>query len=243
MTDHEASNHTAFREALGGYVLGMLDAAERADVAMHLEGCPACAEELLRLAPLPGLLSRSATEGLGGATQREDAVPGSLLASVARSRRSERRAVLAWRVLAVGSAAVAIAVGALSLSAGAPGRAPTRPPRRPGRPVPLPPARPLSWCRLRRRCPPGDRCGRSRRRGDPRPRRGAGTCHAGAGGPAPAGRDRDLLRPQHCRGTGQTCCRRRPLSTFGRLQGPARSPDHGAGGAATRPHRPISAAS
>ncbi|MHB8295124.1 MAG: anti-sigma factor family protein [Acidimicrobiales bacterium] len=127
MTDHEASNHTAFREALGGYVLGMLDAAERADVAMHLEGCPACAEELLRLAPLPGLLSRSATEGLGGATQREDAVPGSLLASVARSRRSERRAVLAWRALAIGSAAVAIAVGGLSLSAGAPGPAPSRP--------------------------------------------------------------------------------------------------------------------
>lgn len=44
--------------ALGAYVLGALERAERAGLEAHLETCEVCREELDRLAPLPGLLSR-----------------------------------------------------------------------------------------------------------------------------------------------------------------------------------------
>ena len=43
--------------SLGVYVLGAADGAERARVEAHLPGCPACQAELMRLAPLPGLLA------------------------------------------------------------------------------------------------------------------------------------------------------------------------------------------
>jgi Putative zinc-finger len=44
--------------ALGAYVLGALERDERAVLEAHLETCEVCREELDRLAPLPGLLSR-----------------------------------------------------------------------------------------------------------------------------------------------------------------------------------------
>ncbi len=44
--------------ALGAYVLGALERDERAGLEAHLETCQVCREELDRLAPLPGLLSR-----------------------------------------------------------------------------------------------------------------------------------------------------------------------------------------
>jgi hypothetical protein len=44
--------------ALGAYVLGALEREERARLEAHLEACGVCREELDRLAPLPGLLSR-----------------------------------------------------------------------------------------------------------------------------------------------------------------------------------------
>jgi anti-sigma factor RsiW len=44
--------------ALGAYVLGALERGERAELEKHLQTCGVCREELDRLAPLPGLLSR-----------------------------------------------------------------------------------------------------------------------------------------------------------------------------------------
>jgi anti-sigma factor RsiW len=44
--------------ALGAYVLGALERAERVRLEAHLETCAICSEELDELAPLPGLLSR-----------------------------------------------------------------------------------------------------------------------------------------------------------------------------------------
>jgi Putative zinc-finger len=60
--------------ALGAYVLGALDREERAGLEAHLKTCDVCRDELDRLAPLPGLLSRLtldesevlATAGPGG---------------------------------------------------------------------------------------------------------------------------------------------------------------------------------
>jgi hypothetical protein len=48
--------------SLGAYLLGALDPAERSAFEEHLETCPACQAELLRLAPLPGLLQRLTPE-------------------------------------------------------------------------------------------------------------------------------------------------------------------------------------
>jgi hypothetical protein len=47
-----------FRQALGVYVLGAIDPAERALVDGHLSTCPDCREELAGLAGLPALLRR-----------------------------------------------------------------------------------------------------------------------------------------------------------------------------------------
>jgi Putative zinc-finger len=48
--------------ALGAYVLGALEREERTELEAHLETCFICREELDRLAPLPGLLSRLTIE-------------------------------------------------------------------------------------------------------------------------------------------------------------------------------------
>ncbi|MGM1063775.1 anti-sigma factor family protein [Saccharothrix sp. Mg75] len=44
--------------ALGAYLLGSLDPAERAWFERHAHGCAACRREVVRLAPLPGLLGQ-----------------------------------------------------------------------------------------------------------------------------------------------------------------------------------------
>src|SRR5690349_7106205 len=46
------------RQALGVYVLGAIDPAERAVVDRHLAGCPDCREELAGLAGLPAMLRK-----------------------------------------------------------------------------------------------------------------------------------------------------------------------------------------
>jgi hypothetical protein len=42
--------------SVGAYVLGALEPGDRAEFESHLSGCAACRAELVRLAPLPGLL-------------------------------------------------------------------------------------------------------------------------------------------------------------------------------------------
>lgn len=49
---------TDVRMALGSYVLGALDPAERSRVETHLAGCSACRDELAGLAGLPAMLGR-----------------------------------------------------------------------------------------------------------------------------------------------------------------------------------------
>jgi len=57
--------------SLGVYVLGAADGAERARVEAHLPGCPVCQAELMKLAPLPGLLA-----GLPGDMRAQPDPPG-----------------------------------------------------------------------------------------------------------------------------------------------------------------------
>ena len=51
--------------SLGAYLLGALDPGERAGFERHLETCPICHGELVRLSPLPGLLAQLTLADLG----------------------------------------------------------------------------------------------------------------------------------------------------------------------------------
>jgi predicted anti-sigma-YlaC factor YlaD len=90
--------------SLGVYVLGAADGAERARVEAHLPGCRACQAELVKLAPLPGLLAGLADDiqprpDPAGRAARQPAPAGT------RTRTARR-----WRAIAA-AACVAAAAG------------------------------------------------------------------------------------------------------------------------------------
>jgi hypothetical protein len=112
--------------SLGVYVLGAADAGERARVEAHLPGCPACQAELMRLAPLPGLLAdvpgemRPAGQLPGAGAGHPGAGAGHPGPARPRGRPGRR-----WRaaVIATGVAAAAGAAGGFWLApAGTAGR-------------------------------------------------------------------------------------------------------------------------
>lgn len=119
------------RHALGVYVLGAIDPAERAIVDDHLATCPDCREELATLAGLPAWLHRVPSPEAERLAQAEpdarplgDVPPGGMLLSVlARTARTRR--VRRWRQLAAAAAVVVVALGAGaaggSLLGGSPG--------------------------------------------------------------------------------------------------------------------------
>ena len=105
------------RHALGVYVLGAIDPAERATVDTHLATCPECREELAGLAGLPALLRRIPVgeaqqladddlAELPAAEVPSDQMLRSLLDRTTRARQARR-----WRGLAA-AAAVVVAAGA-----------------------------------------------------------------------------------------------------------------------------------
>ncbi len=105
MSDHEAS-----RAALGSYLLGALDPAERSTVEAHLAGCPACRDELASYAPLPGLMARlSAQEIRADRLTPPRALLPRTLAAVEAERAASRVHLRRWRGLAVGVSALAAA--------------------------------------------------------------------------------------------------------------------------------------
>jgi predicted anti-sigma-YlaC factor YlaD len=90
------------RLALGAYVVGTLDPAERSAIDRHLARCPACRDELAGLAGLPALLGRlSAGEVVAGPPRPGPALLDRTLAELRHRRR---------RRLAVATAAVAAGV-------------------------------------------------------------------------------------------------------------------------------------
>jgi len=118
------------RHALGVYVLGAIDPAERTVVDRHLATCPDCRDELAGLAGLPALLGRltpaevaslgpdagapgaqdqaaqpSPGNPVAGAAEPPAALLRSILAEAARRRARRRRDA----VLAVAAAAVVLA--------------------------------------------------------------------------------------------------------------------------------------
>jgi len=104
------------RQALGVYVVGAIDPAERAIVDAHLSWCKDCREELAGLAGLPALLGRVPLRdverlALDNAELRDlEEPPAELLDSLLR-RIAARRRARRWRGLAAAAAAAVIAVG------------------------------------------------------------------------------------------------------------------------------------
>src|SRR5882672_9301444 len=103
------------RHALGVYVLGAIDPAERSVVDVHLSTCPECREELAGLAGLPALLRRIPVgeaqqladddlDELPGAEVPSEEMLRSLLARTTRTRQARR-----WRGLAAAAAVVLVA--------------------------------------------------------------------------------------------------------------------------------------
>jgi hypothetical protein len=101
------------RYALGVYIVGAIDPAERATVDAHLSHCPDCREELAGLAGLPALLGRvpkEDAERLALGTEELEEPPAELLDSLLAQVSSRRRA-RRWRGIAAAAAAAVIAVG------------------------------------------------------------------------------------------------------------------------------------
>jgi hypothetical protein len=104
--------------SLGVYVLGAADGAERARVEAHLPGCPACQAELMKLAPLPGMLAgvpsdmRAQPDPPGRTAKR----PAPTRARIGPARR--------WRAIAAVACLAAAAGTAGGLWLTAPGAAP-----------------------------------------------------------------------------------------------------------------------
>ena len=108
------------RHALGVYVLGAIDPAERSKVDAHLSTCPDCREELAGLAGLPALLRRipigeaqqladddlddPSGDGLPGPEVPSAEMPDSLLGRTTQARQARR-----WRGLAAAAAVVLVA--------------------------------------------------------------------------------------------------------------------------------------
>jgi hypothetical protein len=109
------------RQALGVYVVGAIDPAERSTVDRHLAGCSKCRDELAGLAGLPALLGRvtleEAERGRRDAATAEAQSPlllESMLTEAAQRRNaSRRRSVL----LAVAASVVVFAGGGAGAAA------------------------------------------------------------------------------------------------------------------------------
>lgn len=108
------------RQALGVYVLGAIDPAERSIVDAHLSHCLDCREELAGLAGLPALLGRvpyADAERLALGGEELEEAPAELLDALLEQVSSRRRA-RRWRGIAIAAAAAIIAVGGGGLAGG-----------------------------------------------------------------------------------------------------------------------------
>ena len=108
------------RHALGVYVLGAIDPAERSKVDAHLSTCPDCREELAGLAGLPALLRRipvgeaqqladGEPDGLSGDGLAGPEVPSVEMLDSLLGRTTQARQARRWRGLAAAAALVLVA--------------------------------------------------------------------------------------------------------------------------------------
>jgi hypothetical protein len=96
--------------AVGAYLLGTLDPAERDDFERHLARCSECRAELAELEPLPGLLDRVDLADLEEPPPAGDELFGRITAAIGADRERQHRRRRA-RVFLAGAAAVVAAGG------------------------------------------------------------------------------------------------------------------------------------
>lgn len=106
------ADHRGLRSLLGAYLLGGLDSADRARLEHHLAGCRDCEQELARLAPVAGMLSR-----LREGAQAQPVTPpaADLLPSLLHRARRERRGLRRRTALATLAAATAVVAVVLAV--------------------------------------------------------------------------------------------------------------------------------
>jgi Putative zinc-finger len=113
----EACRH--WRERLGAFALGHLDADERAAVQAHLDGCSECRAEAESLAAVARVLPVADPDRLGAAETAPSSVARRVFARIDSERQSRRRGRRLRLGLALAGATAAIAaivVGAFVVS-------------------------------------------------------------------------------------------------------------------------------
>jgi hypothetical protein len=109
----KADTHREWRELLGAYVLGGLDADEAARVEAHLDGCRQCRDEAEALSPLRTLLSRAEIAQIAAAPRPPARLRRRVMARIREESRARRR----QRVrLALAGAVAALALGAVIIA-------------------------------------------------------------------------------------------------------------------------------
>jgi anti-sigma factor RsiW len=112
------------RQALGVYVLGAIDPAERAQVDEHLSSCQECREELASLAGLPAMLRKVPiveAERLVALEQEPElaGVPSAEMLTSLISRTANVRRMHRWRTVAAAAAVAIVALGGGAFAANA----------------------------------------------------------------------------------------------------------------------------
>ncbi len=112
------------KQALGVYVLGAIDPAERAQVDEHLSSCQECREELASLAGLPALLRKVPiveAERLAAAEQDPElaGVPSAEMLTSLIARTTNVRRIHRWRTVAAAAAVAVVALGGGAFAANA----------------------------------------------------------------------------------------------------------------------------
>jgi predicted anti-sigma-YlaC factor YlaD len=104
----KADAHREWRELIGAYVLGGLEADEAARVEAHLDGCEHCRREAEALAPLQTLLNRAEVSRIAAAPRPPARLGRRVMARIREESRARRR----QRVrLALAGAVAALALG------------------------------------------------------------------------------------------------------------------------------------
>ncbi len=105
------TDHRDLQVLLGAYVLGGLDAADRARVDEHLRTCDECRQELASFAGIPGLLRKVPQMPEGADPEPSPDLLPTLLDKVRDERRSQRRRLRSRWIAAAAALVLAIAVG------------------------------------------------------------------------------------------------------------------------------------
>lgn len=117
-------SHELYGEWSAAYVLGALDAEDRALFESHMSECEQCQSDVASFAPIPGLLGRVELEDLD-----TDPVPERVLEGASAEARAElidlNRSRGRWRGVSVAAVAVLVIFGLFSSTQGAASADPT----------------------------------------------------------------------------------------------------------------------